>query len=750
MLQPELECENLYCRASGTVGLQNMTYPYPVTSNADFHLVVTLTSRQGDVDLLVTPPGREQERWSRMRAGDSRQDSVVIQRGDLQRSPGTYLITVVSAAQVVSDFSLAVQRATAGGSPDLAAEDREVLQEVMDQCCAADGTCPQLRAAAANSRFARFCDAVPNQCDGQGRLTHLSLASEGLACPFPRALNRLAALTRLDLTFNKLDGSLERDVAPVVEVLPDLEHLNLGYNALTGTLSCRLLLADRQLAELDLADNQKGGGLSGELPSFANAAALRVLRLGGNALTGPLPDLPVNVQEVRLQHNRLEGGIPDSYSDLVNLHTLKLEHNRLSGPLMAGVAALPMLEVFDVSENRLTGLLPASWTTAKLVELDAHDNALTGPLPASLAQLPRLAYLQLQDNQLTGTLDAYVDALSAAESPSATRFVSLGGNRLSGGVPDGLQNLAAFQPGAWNILDGWMFEKTLNVSGNDLSGPLPVWALQRFTADEGLTVKLAGNKWTCPEGRIGVAASVDEVKQHQQSASDVETRTSGSEQPGQLKLPFQDLSEQQIWDAAWDDEDVDSAPATPSKTDPFLHLPEETELERLENAHKAHSPPVLPDWAPGHHVNTPSRDADVDRHISTEDTWTDQDRGANRGFDHVLTLPEYPINDVWEEHSEGDYSYTDESPAGESSVPGVAEAREGDTGGDEPHRKATPQDAVDSIHTAALSGSSGEGINTAQAQAFAVGSLHADIKAYRPPVLEEAAESDNSAKTPLQ
>lgn len=35
-------------------------------------------------------------------------------------------------------------------------------------------------------------------------------------------------------------------------------------------------------------------------------------------------------------------------------------------------------------------------------------------------------------------------------------------------------------------------------------------------------------------------------------------------------------------------------------------------------------------------------------------------------------------------------------------------------------------------------------------QAFAGGSLHADIKAYRPPVLEEAAESDNSAKTPSQ
>lgn len=101
----------------------------------------------------------------------------------------------------------------------------------------------------------------------------------------------------------------------------------------------------------------------------------------------------------------------------------------------------------------------------------------------------------LQDNQLTGTLDDYVTALSAAESPSAMRFLSLGGNRLSGGVPDALKRLGAFQPGDWNILDGWMFEKTLNVSNNEFSGPLPVWALQQFSADEGLTVKLA----VCPQ-----------------------------------------------------------------------------------------------------------------------------------------------------------------------------------------------------------------------------------------------------------
>ena len=53
-----------------------------------------------------------------------------------------------------------------------------------------------------------------------------------------------------------------------------------------------------------------------------------------------------------------------------------------------------------------------------------------------------------------------------------------------------LERLGAFQPGQWNIIDGWLFEKTLNLSGNSLSGPLPAWALQRQAADGGLTVKL--------------------------------------------------------------------------------------------------------------------------------------------------------------------------------------------------------------------------------------------------------------------
>jgi hypothetical protein len=49
-----MKCENEYCRATGTVGMDNQSYPYTVPSNADFDLIITLSSRLGDVDLYAS------------------------------------------------------------------------------------------------------------------------------------------------------------------------------------------------------------------------------------------------------------------------------------------------------------------------------------------------------------------------------------------------------------------------------------------------------------------------------------------------------------------------------------------------------------------------------------------------------------------------------------------------------------------------------------------------------------------------
>jgi hypothetical protein len=94
------------------------------------------------------------------------------------------------------------------------------------------------------------------------------------------------------------------------------------------------------------ADAQKLGGLSGGVPSLLNAQSLKAVRLEGNALTGPLPDLPPSVQDVRLSQNRLAGSIPLSYGQLPKLHTLKLEQNQLTGPIPTGAASGNLYQPF--------------------------------------------------------------------------------------------------------------------------------------------------------------------------------------------------------------------------------------------------------------------------------------------------------------------------------------------------------------------------------------------------------------------
>ena len=80
-------------------------------------------------------------------------------------------------------------------------------------------------------------------------------------------------------------------MAPVVATLPNLERLLLGYNSVTGSLSCGVfpLPEDSRLVALDVADNR----LEGSVPAcLLQTGGLRELYLAGNELTGTLPPLP--------------------------------------------------------------------------------------------------------------------------------------------------------------------------------------------------------------------------------------------------------------------------------------------------------------------------------------------------------------------------------------------------------------------------------------------------------------------------
>jgi hypothetical protein len=97
-------------------------------------------------------------------------------------------------------------------------------------------------------------------------------------------------------------------VAPIIAALPALERVSLGYNAITGGLSCGIFPSpNSRLVALDAADNR----LQGSVPAcLLQLGYLRELYLAGNELMGTLPPLPEDSPLVELSLENQVWGVP--------------------------------------------------------------------------------------------------------------------------------------------------------------------------------------------------------------------------------------------------------------------------------------------------------------------------------------------------------------------------------------------------------------------------------------------------------
>ena len=349
-----------------------------------------------------------------------------------------------------------------------------------------------------------------------GRLTGLDLSANGLSGRLPARLAALDRLTSLLIGGNAgLTGRLPLSLARL-----ELQELNYAGTELCApaTAAFRAWLAaipshEGTGVDCDAASTQRdilrvlyevtdgpnwfsSDGWLTDAPldewygiSADSADAVTALTLPGNGLSGPIPaELAelTRVEYLDLYGNKLTGPIPPGLGALARLRVaLDLADNALTGPIPAELGNLAALEYLDLSGNELTGPVPDELgKLASVRHLDLSRNELTSPVPVALGELDRLAILNLSDNLFTGSIPPEVAGFGSRADSVPPVTLDLSGNDLSGPIPPGLGNhghlanlyladnlLSGSVPGELGRMAG--LRSLVLVDNRELSGALP-------------------------------------------------------------------------------------------------------------------------------------------------------------------------------------------------------------------------------------------------------------------------------------
>ncbi|XP_059632835.1 probably inactive leucine-rich repeat receptor-like protein kinase At3g28040 [Cornus florida] len=296
-----------------------------------------------------------------------------------------------------------------------------------------------------------FSGSLPADIGLCPHLSRLDFSDNGFTGSLPESLHRLNSLTFFSVSKNKLSGDLPQWIG---NMSSSLEFLDLSSNGLTGALPSSL--GDlKSLNYLSLSKNRLGGSIP---MSLVYSTKLSVIRLGGNAFNGSIPEglFDMGLEELDFSGNELSGSIPPGSSKLFeSLQKLDLSRNNLRGDIPAEMGLFSKLTYLNLSWNNLQSRMPPElgyFQTLKV--LDLRNCALYGSIPGDICESSSLEILQLDGNSLTGPIPEDIG------NCSSLNLLSLSYNNLTGSIPESISKLSKL--------------KIMNLEFNQLSGEIPL------------------------------------------------------------------------------------------------------------------------------------------------------------------------------------------------------------------------------------------------------------------------------------
>ncbi|KAJ0606027.1 putative leucine-rich repeat-containing, plant-type, leucine-rich repeat domain superfamily [Helianthus annuus] len=278
---------------------------------------------------------------------------------------------------------------------------------------------------------------------------YIDLSSCKLGPRFPRWIQKLKNLTRLDIANNGISDSVPLDFWNTWP--SQLAYLNLSSNNITMEVPDLLSNFNGLSSAIDLSSNN----LYGPIPNVSSTVMLLNLSrnkfsggisflcqivggylyfhdLSNNFLTGQVPDCLWNFKSLdvlNLGHNNFFGRLPASIESLFNLEVLYLYKNKFTGELPLSLKNCTNLKFLNLGVNNFSGNVPA-WigeNLSKLYVLSLSANNFFGTIPLQLCQLVNLQLLDLSKNNLFGTIPSCMSNLTTMVQegliPTRTEYV---------------------------------------------------------------------------------------------------------------------------------------------------------------------------------------------------------------------------------------------------------------------------------------------------------------------------------------